>query len=1595
MSRTGYCGNVGNLRFRGSVNNIHYDEYKDPYDGFGWSRKPGGNDNYADELIRVNAKYDEKTKTVFWDIIVKGQSAGPLMGATKDLTNPYFTIAISRGLENPKSLYVSNGYRKLKEYPNNWQTQHTGDFRMYDVYKDSDFALFNGRRVLGKTNQTKEFLQEKYRLPCTGKDRESSMSYNIEKYNYYSKYAIIDQQSGFSEANTRMYSFTTKLDEGEVAAQGELPNVASEFTEYMGWGTPRNEVDLSGKVWITIGVSTREFSSNKAKPLGTGNYNFSKIAVVDVKPNEDKLGLEPYYEVGSGKAEDTVKLPVNLKNSKKIPQGTRFMLQSDPKDKFETNPNTGAITQTPADKKDRPISIDQYTGEVTVNIPKGAKGGQEIKDNVQVIYPDGSTHIVPLVVKVIEDKPNIKRGMYATNPVGSEKQLDKESFGDIYMGDDALKYTYQAGDTSKIIKSFTADNLPSGTTFGVGSKASSNNAPNIDHQRLERPLLLKADTKAKVGDFAIKFKAVNGSGKETTATNPGTIKTYLPTNNGTKIRIKKGTTKDKIPSPEAAIGIYHKKYTNPDVIRGELKTGRDPNLVINDKTGYLPDGTTYTWERTPDTDTVTKGSLNYALVKYKNKKGEEIVDKVPVYVEVYDTDDVIVYNPNNVTKPTDDKDRNIPKKDSNNNDIDVNDYNLVAFKTEDKTKGTLTKGKEQNKEVISVLVKKKKFTTFGSIKPTENPATGYTFWFWDKDPANVKKAVNYTDSYASKDVYTAYFIKSGDEIKEVDKNIPLPNGFYKVTIAKGDGIEDNQLFGKTYAVKEGEKLSKDKFPNLTPQASYKEPKWNVDNPWDKAMGKDDVIYTATATQKTTAKKIENLGGIEGKDLAAWVGDKLDSDFWKKGVVAKSTIPDNITKAAVEAAIKSATKAEDITKTARTTNAEVLNPTAGKLKITFADGSSLEVTQKLYVYAKKTTKPIDPNQPRPENAVEVTYNKGDGVNELQGTGKTLVKSGETLADADFPRATLKEGHKDLTWSGQTAGNQKDYKVTAQNKVFTAKATKIEYTTDKIVPWIPADPTNPEKDKPTEGSDKKPIPDTYVTVSFESENEAKGNIKVGAKEGKKVWAKVAPDTLYKDIKDQVKVVGKNGNELKNWTPADKATDTYKMVANDAYTAHFIKNGDIVDKDEVLPTDWYKVTFEGKEGIKSLEGSDQATQKEVYKAYKESVELTKATDFPKATLEPNYKDLSWKQDKTAVGDKVTVTKATTFTATAAKDTTADIVKKNGGLKGVNFAAWLGDLEKLTDTTAKNNFWKKGVAANTTDNEKKATIDAALAEATVEDTTAQKRTTDAKGTFPGTLKVTFKDGSVYVVDASKEDTDSAKTNIAQTLYVKDHVLPTSETNVPVDAIEVEFKLGEGVKVEHKNPNTQQVNTTKGNKETPVLYKSYKVKPGTDLSTYAHPTIHKTIFALINAVPEEGYINPVWNPENKVVTEQNKVFTATATKIDYTTDPVIPFEPANPEKPGDKDDKNIPKENPKDKKPIKRDEYVVVGFKVDPKDSGTLTLGDQANKAVISALVKKGTEWAKFTMPTTNNANDYVFWHWNEAPAGNVADGQVRVAKF
>ncbi len=199
--------------------------------------------------------------------------------------------------------------------------------------------------------------------------------------------------------------------------------------------------------------------------------------------------------------------------------------------------------------------------------------------------------------------------------------------------------------------------------------------------------------------------------------------------------------------------------------------------------------------------------------------------------------------------------------------------------------------------------------------------------------------------------------------------------------------------------------------------------------------------------------------------------------------------------------------------------------------------------------------------------------------------------------------------------------------------------------------------------------------------------------------------------------------------------------------------------------------------------------------------------------------------------------------------EETIADKVEALGGLDPVALKKWVKDTVD----------WKDGVKAK--DSTKETEVNKLIAGATFTDETETKRSTDKSGDFEGKVKVKFSDDSEIIVEK-------------QMLYVSDPVSPSDKENLPEDAMDVELKLGEGVKAGDKT----------GNKETPVTAKTYKVKPGTDLSTQKVSGTEKTCFEDVGAtVTDDTYVDLVWNDKDKgtnfKVTAENNVFTATATK--------------------------------------------------------------------------------------------------------------------
>lgn len=334
----------------------------------------------------------------------------------------------------------------------------------------------------------------------------------------------------------------------------------------------------------------------------------------------------------------------------------------------------------------------------------------------------------------------------------------------------------------------------------------------------------------------------------------------------------------------------------------------------------------------------------------------------------------------------------------------------------------------------------------------------------------------------------------------------------------------------------------------------------------------------------------------------------------------------------------------------------------------------------------------------------------------------------------------------------------------------------------------------------------------------------------------------------------------------------------------------------------------------------------------------------------------------------------------------TTADLIKELGGLKGVDFGVWKG-------TSTEGDFWKKGVAANTTDTDKKAKIDEALADATVEDTTNPVRTTTEKGEKKGTLKVTFKDGSVYVVNESAT-TEAEKTNIAQTLHVyekgQEKPDPTpgggsgnDDDKFPKGTIFVEF--------------TRDKTSIKEDE-----FKNLK-----SLMYAENDTVPEAKFP--DAQPESGYQTVTWTPAkttalsttNTAYNKATKTFTFKASATKKSDKDVIPYIPGNGNDPTNPDDNNVPKKD-SENNPIDKNDYNIIAFKVadDDKAKGSLTLGDKDKEQVISVLVKKNSTWAKVTVPTINvvDANTTKANSYDPAiPAktATVENGKVYTAQF
>lgn len=169
----------------------------------------------------------------------------------------------------------------------------------------------------------------------------------------------------------------------------------------------------------------------------------------------------------------------------------------------------------------------------------------------------------------------------------------------------------------------------------------------------------------------------------------------------------------------------------------------------------------------------------------------------------------------------------------------------------------------------------------------------------------------------------------------------------------------------------------------------------------------------------------------------------------------------------------------------------------------------------------------------------------------------------------------------------------------------------------------------------------------------------------------------------------------------------------------------------------------------------------------------------------------------------------------------------------------------------------WKDGVKLDTSVNDPE--LRRAFDEANFEGD-GRVSSIEAPSGSSGKIVVTFKDKSSIEVKDQK-------------LYVFPHVTASTYANTPKDAVTTTFFLGEGSKV--KSGLNEQV----GDAEHPIPFKTFKIKPGTNIHDFQLQT-NKNIFDNISTMPaDDSYSDLKWEPENYIVSENNKSFTAKAVK--------------------------------------------------------------------------------------------------------------------
>ncbi|MGR5590565.1 Rib/alpha-like domain-containing protein [Peptoniphilus grossensis] len=296
--------------------------------------------------------------------------------------------------------------------------------------------------------------------------------------------------------------------------------------------------------------------------------------------------------------------------------------------------------------------------------------------------------------------------------------------------------------------------------------------------------------------------------------------------------------------------------------------------------------------------------------------------------------------------------------------------------------------------------------SLGLLKPDLKLSKGYKLWYWCRSTIyhilNDNSELLIEDNVAQ--TYHPYLIEDGEKIDFIPGESPdLPEGAFLVTFHKGEGIVNQNEYGKSYVIFDGSTLTKigDNLPTPHAVDKTKEAAWfigdkKVDNIKDIQI-KSDMTFTARVVEEkdkymARAKDIEKAFGLA--TTADEILESVRTDYPEdsasqpsKTIIEGQNLPDGKTSGGHEI----------------------------KVEVKYPDGSTDEVIVKVIVAKSQAENYVAETKTLEVNKDEVlTVEKlKDGITNLPKEVKVDIKENVDTSEVGEKRARLTLTFKDTS------------------------------------------------------------------------------------------------------------------------------------------------------------------------------------------------------------------------------------------------------------------------------------------------------------------------------------------------------------------------------------------------------------------------------------------------------------------------------------------------------------------------------------------------------------------------------------------------------